>query len=60
MVKIISPENHQVKITMTNTAQQQLNEIKAATGERTSELIRRLIQQEALLIRAGFMPGHKQ
>lgn len=57
---MISPNNHQVKITMTNAAQQQLNEIKTATGERTSELIRRLIQQEALLIRAGFMPGHKQ
>ena len=57
---MISPNNHQIKITMTDAAQQQLNEIKAATGERTSELIRRLIHQEELLIRAGFVTRNKK
>ena len=54
---MIGADKSWIKFAATIETRRDLAEIQAATGEQTSALIRRLIQQEVSLVRAGFNVG---
>ncbi|MEN2662056.1 hypothetical protein N4T21_15765 (plasmid) [Lacticaseibacillus paracasei] len=54
---VVNKHNRRYQITITPEERIQLQFLCEATGERPSELLRRLIVAEAELIKAGFIPA---
>lgn len=54
---MIGTDKSWIKFAATVDTRRDLADVQQATGEQTSSLIRRLINQEAALVHAGFNTG---